>query len=237
MSSPNGKGYAPFDHDLHARSRPPDDFWGQVRRTVKGQPVPAEQIEMIVAAAVSALELGPEDVVLDLACGNGALSARMFDRCAELVGVDSSEYLVSVAKANFERSPQRLFLLDDVAAFARGEPRPERFTKVLCYGSFSYFSEEIARAVLRLLAERFVAVSRVYIGNLPDRARSASFYTVSPALSGELDDPRSQIGIWRSMEEFRGLAASCGWKAEFRNMPAAFYASHYRYDALLSRPR
>ena len=103
----------------------------------------------MVAAIRTGLDLRAEDVVLDLACGNGALSARLFDSCAGLVGVDASEYLIEVAKANFELVPRYTFLLDDAAHYAESEPEPERFSKVLCYGSFSYFSYDDARARAR----------------------------------------------------------------------------------------
>jgi len=45
------------DYDSHARTRPRDDFWGQVRRTVHGQPVTEAQVGMIVGAAADLLAL------------------------------------------------------------------------------------------------------------------------------------------------------------------------------------
>lgn len=229
------KGYRTFDHDQHARSVAPDDFWGQIRRTVNGRPVPEEQIRMIVDAVISGLDLRSDDVLLDLACGNGALTARLYDSCSASLGVDSSEYLVEVARKNFQRPPTRLFAVGDVADFAAREPDAERFTKALCYGSFSYFSPETAQAVLRLLASRFRNVTRIFIGNLPDRERANAFYASSPPSPGELDDPRSQIGVWRSPDEFRHIALQTGWDCELRHMPRDFYAAHYRYDVVLSR--
>jgi hypothetical protein len=47
-----------------------------VRRTVGGKPVDEEQIGLIVGAIRQALACRPADVVLDLACGDGALSER-----------------------------------------------------------------------------------------------------------------------------------------------------------------
>lgn len=214
----------------------PDDFWGQIRRTVNGRPVPEEQIRMILDAAGTGLDLRPGDALLDLACGNGALSSRFFSSCSHFLGVDSSEYLISVAKKHFERAPGYRFTLQDVADYVRLEPHPERFTKALCYGSFSYFSADSAEAFLRLLAGRFARIDRLFIGNLPDRERLSSFYVSSRASEEELIDPRSQIGIWRTRDEFRALARACGWSAEFSVMPETFYAAHYRYDALLTRP-
>ncbi|NCT84820.1 MAG: hypothetical protein GXC94_16865 [Comamonadaceae bacterium] len=226
--------YKTFDHDAYARSKAPDDFWGQIRRTVNGQPVPDEQIAMIVSAIKTQLALSSEDVLLDLASGNGALSTLLFDACAGCLGVDKSDYLVGVAQQSFQRPPAYTFQAQGAAEYVIAEPRPERFTRVLCYGSFAYFSQAEAELVLGTLFRKFGNVQRVFIGNLPDKGRAREFYkeNFNPR---ELSDNHSQIGIWRSRAEFEALARAAGWRVQFLSMPAEFYASYYRYDVLLSR--
>jgi cyclopropane fatty-acyl-phospholipid synthase-like methyltransferase len=227
--------YRKFDHNEHAKSRAPDDFWGQIRRTVQGQPVSDEQIGMIVGAINAALQLQQDDKLLDLACGNGALSHLFFDSIAEYQGVDFSEHLILIAKKNFERLPGHQFVTLGAAEYVRQEAHPEKFTKVLCYGSFSYFSAADAAEVLRTLHDKFTSVQKVFIGNLPDRDRAAAFYKERPVSAEEMSDNESQIGIWRSQSEFERLAGTAGWKVHFSVMPAEYYAGYYRYDALLSR--
>lgn len=217
------------------RLRPRDDFWGQVKRTVGGRPVDESQIAMIVDAVVDSLRLSPKDVVLDLACGNGALSARLYPLCGELLGVDYSDYLISVALEYFADPPRRHFICQDAASYVESEPNPERFTKVLCYGSFAYLSVEDAVLTLENLHRRFSSVQRVFIGNLPDLARASAFYRRSMPAVSVLTDPTSAIGIWRTEDQMAQVAAACGWEAEFRRMPDGWYGSHYRYDALLTR--
>jgi len=175
-----------------------------------------------------------DDTLLDIACGNGALSHLLFDSCAGYLGVDLSGHLISVAKANFEAVPNYQFTQQGGSEYVRSESRPERFSKVLCYGSFSYFSAADAAEVLRTLFEKFGNVRAVFIGNLPDKDRATEFYKKQPD-SQELADCCSQIGIWRTRSEFTQLASDAGWKVKFSTMPARFYASHYRHDALLTR--
>ena len=227
--------YKKFDYDEYARTCQPDDFLGQVRRTVQGKPVSVEQIEMIINVIKGALGMRPNSVLLDLACGNGSLSRLLFDSCAEYLGIDLSEYLISVAKKNFESLPHYRFLQQGVAEYVRLELQPERFSEVLCYGSFSYFSAADAADVLRLLFEKFSNVQTVYIGNLPDKELAAEFYKENQTSAEELSDNSSQLGIWRTKSEFSKIANNAGWKVKFSTMPAVFFASHYRYDALLSR--
>lgn len=228
------KTYLKFDHDEYAKTREPDDFWGQVRRTVQGAPVSDDQIKMIVDAIRSALDMKHEDTLLDIACGNGALSHLLFDSCSGYLGVDLSGHLISVAKANFEALPNYHFIQQGAAEYIRSESTPERFSKVLCYGSFPYFPAADAAEVLRTLFNKFSNVQAVFIGNLPDRDRAVDFYKKQPDVD-ELADCYSQIGIWRTRDEFTRLASDAGWKVQISTMPAVFYASYYRYDALLRR--
>lgn len=227
--------YKKFDHNEHAKSRAPDDFWGQIRRTVQGEPVSDEQIKMIVDAIQAALRLKPDDKLLDLACGNGALSRLLFDSITEYQGVDFSEHLISVAKKNFEKLPGYRFVTQGAAEYVRQEAHPEKFTKVLCYGSFSYFPAADAAEVLRTLFDKFTNVQSVFIGNLPDKDRATAFYKEKQVSTEEMADHESQIGIWRTQNEFAQLAGDAGWKTKFSVMPAEYYAGYYRYDVLLSR--
>jgi SAM-dependent methyltransferase len=219
-----------IDYDQHARTRPRDDLWGQVRRTVRGQPVGAEQIDLIVATVVQLLQLGGGDTLLDLACGNGALSAQLQGRCRASLGVDISPYLVDVARERFETEAHH-FIVDDIANYAETGAEPERFTKALCYGSLSYLSDADVARMLRALRSRFPNLRRVMLGNLPDPARVGAFHAEPLP---ELGEPRSAIGVWRSPSELARLAGD-GWTLSTSNMPATFFAAHYRFDALLER--
>lgn len=234
MSNSN-KPYPTFDHDEYARSCAPDDFLGQTRRTVQGKPVSEEQIQMIIATITSKLGLQPNDTLLELACGNGALSRFLFDHCHDYLGVDFSEYLISVAKKNFEKLPHHRFMMEGAAEYVRGEAQPQRFTKVLCYASFCYFPVADTAEVLRTLHDKFTNVRTVFIGNLPDRDRAKEFYKNRQPSEQELSDFSTAIGTWRTHAEFSKLASDAGWKVQFSTMPPEFFSSYYRFDALLSR--
>ncbi len=224
-----------FDHNAYARTKDSTDFWGQIRRTVNGKPVSEEQIMMIVTAIRESLQLRPVDVVLDLACGNGALSNFLFEYCSSLHGVDFSEFLISVAKDHFEREPNLTFKLNDITTYLQTENTPERFTKALCYGSFSYLTEDDAIKTLTSLCSKFYNVEHLFIGNLPDFDRKHIFYTKNTPPSEEYKLNTTSIGIWRTKNEMASLAESAGWNVMFSEMPEKFYSSGYRYDVLLTR--
>ncbi len=227
--------FAKSDYKEYPKTLAAGDLWGQVRRTVNGKPVTDDQIAYIVSAIRAGLALRADDVLLDLACGNGALSRYFADDCAALHGVDFSPYLVEVATRLFARPPRVTFALADAASYVREEPEPERFHQVLCYGSFPFFKEADGATVLRELCRRFLNVRRIYIGNVPDRDRAHLFYRAGKADPAELDDPAAAIGRWRTAAEWTEFAAGHGWKARFHHMPREFYASHYRFDVVLDR--
>lgn len=227
------------NYDTQAGSRLRTESREQASRTVHGRPVPDKQIDLIVAAVVAALGLGPADVLLDLACGNGALSDRLFECCAGGIGVDASEYLVGVAQECFA-TPTRRYAMADVADWVEAEADPGRFTKAVCYGSFSHLSDDTAARMLRALQRRFPRVSRVLLGNLPDPARASRFHG-APGEAGsrvgrrpDLRAPASDLGVWRDEAEITTLAGP-GWQVATQPMPPEFLDAHYRYDAILVR--
>lgn len=227
--------YNEFNHDEFARTRPRNDFLGQIRRTVNGEPVSEEQMQLIVDAIISRLKLNKEDKVLDLACGNGVLSKRLFDQCAELNGVDLSSFLISVAQEYFQDLPYYKFIQSDIVDFLSNDSEPLKFNKALCYGSFSYLSQEAAKKTLILLRSRYPNISHVYIGNLPDYDKRHLFFTSSTPSEKDLHIHTTSIGIWRSEEDFCTLSSECGWKPTIYYMSNNFYSRKYRYDVLLEK--
>lgn len=222
-----------YDHKEYPKMVGEKDYWGQVKRTVNGQAVREEDIAMITSAIRHGLELKPggQDCLLDLGCGNGALTSLLYDSVRGALGVDFSEYLIQVAKRDFQEPGRFEYEEKDVYQYLFSEKHPERFNKVLMYGCFSYFHN--AQAILNLLRERFTSVERVFIGNIPDLSLAGEFYYSGIPSLNELRDPESKIGVWRTESEFRVLAEQTGWRAQFLRMPAEFYSAHYRYDVVL----
>jgi len=228
--------YPKSDYREYPKNLPEDDLWGQVRRTVYGKPVSDDQIQMIVDSMRAGLALTGEDRLLELGCGNGALSHFLFDGCIEFVGVDSSDYLISVAQRRFQR-PGFTFIASDAMAYLSAESQPARYNKALCYAMLSYLADEQAEALLTGLSSRFTGITTVFLGNLPDRDRAHLFFPEGKDFAAELDDPASQVGRWRSPAQVEALATRCGWRTRIELMPAGFYQAHYRYNAVLERAR
>jgi SAM-dependent methyltransferase len=227
-------------YEKHARSCNPKDFQSQVMRTPHGKPVGHEQIALMVDGIGKGLDIGAQDLLLDLCCGNGAITDPIFARCRGGVGVDFTPYLIEVAKANFERPPDRLFRLADALEYVETTDDTGRFTKVMCYGAFQCLMESKAAGVLVTLRRRFPNVQRVLLGNLPDLDRAGLFWRQDvgsePWSLFDLKRHDTPFGIWRTVEEVRKLTTSCGWDTEISRMPSQYFCAHYRFDAVLTVP-
>lgn len=235
---PSDPPYVPYGADFykeHPKLCAPDDYWGQVKRTVAGQPVSEEQIQLIVDAVVAGLALGEDDVLLDLCCGNGALTTRIVDHCQRAVGVDFSAALIAVAERAFA-NPRQAYHLGEVLGWVRSQPSPDpQYTVGLCYGSFSYLPRRDAGALLGEVCDRFPHIRRVFIGNLPDRNRAADFFAGRASTPGEADRHDTQIGVWYTPDDFVRMGSAAGWDVEIRRMPDQFYGRAIRFDAVLRR--
>ena len=227
-------GQAWHDYLERPKTCAPDDFWDQVRRTVNGKPLPQEQLDLIFSMIRQALCFQPSDVLLDLCCGNGRLGFEFFGDAHEYLGVDYSPVLIEIARKNFESPPTHTFLLQSAQAYCQEEPHPERFTKLLCFGSFAYLSEQEACAVLSLLRGRFARLKRLFISPIPDKDKADVFFNGRMAEKPSTDDHTSAIGRWYTREDFTKLAETCGWKTTIVEMPPAFYQAYYRFSAVLA---
>src|SRR5665213_859239 len=110
---PSSKNRAFFNR----RATEATSIWDQVYRTIGGIPVDDAQIKLTVDAIARGLDLGPNDYVLDLCCGNGALSERIFSLCRGGVGLDFAENMIRIAREKFERPPRETYIRSDVEAF------------------------------------------------------------------------------------------------------------------------
>ena len=73
------------------------DFLWQVGKTVNGEEVSCEQLELIVKTIVDRLELSDKDKVLDLGCGNGLLTKKTSIFVQEITGLDLTTELCDIA--------------------------------------------------------------------------------------------------------------------------------------------
>lgn len=223
------------DYKEYPKTLEPNDFWGQVRRTMMGKPITNHEVDCIIKSIVKELRLNTTDNFCDLACGNGALSAKLFGNILSYCGVDESEYLIQVAKQNFEIQPDYYFICDEVEKFVINCVDSEKYTKLMCYASIQYFRDEKLKHIFEELKSRFVNVERILIGNIPDRNKTSEFFKDAPVDESVLNDHTAQIGRWFSEDEIKQLAEEYGYVPEIFHLDESIFNSRYRFDAVFIR--
>ena len=221
-----------FDYIERPKTLDPSDFWGQVKRTLNGKPVPQEQIDSMFHIIRQLLDFRQNDVLLDICCGNGRLGAEFFNEVGGYLGVDLSPCLIEIAQNNFSRNNSHRFTLSDVLSYLDNECEPNVFSKAMCYGSCHGFTDEELKMIWTKLYERFVNIRTFLLGALPDWSRADSFFNGDVP---SLNDHTSSTGRWFKWDELRKNALACGWNSRIVYMPDNFYQAHYRFNVILTR--
>lgn len=219
-----------FDYTERPKQFGREEFWQQVRRTLNGKPIDESQIQLIVDQIVGALALRAGDSVLDIGCGNGALSVRLEPHVGRLVGVDYSDYLIDIAREYFQ-SERLKFEIGRIEEMIGGG-HFDGFDKALLYGVSSYLDDELLESLVDWYFR--TGGGTMFIGNVRDRTCAEEFYRRVPT-PAELDDTTSSIGKWRQREWFETLAARYSLNIRFLKMPDSFYLSKYYYDVLFAK--
>ncbi len=221
---------ADFDYEERPKQFGREDFWQQVRRTVNGQPVSEAQISVIVEQVVQGLDLQKGDELLDIGCGNGALTTRFEPHVDHIIGMDRSSYLIDVGREHFASDCLSFELMSIEEMISSSEF--QKANKALLYGVSSYLSDELLRA---LIAWYFRGhCGQLFIGNVRDRRHASEFYK-GERTDDELSDHTTSIGKWREQSWFIELADQLGISVRFMKMPEEFYLSRYYFDVVFSR--
>jgi SAM-dependent methyltransferase len=211
----------------------PSDPLVQVGRTVGGRPIAPDQIERLVAAVERALALDAPDVLVDLCCGNGMVTARLAPACARAVGVDFSGALIEVARRDYP-APNLVYLHRSVEALTPADFPDGPPTKACMNQGLQFLTEPMLRRLLASLAPLNPKGMRLFFTDVPDAARLEAFYN-TPERWAEFERRRAEgteaLGMWWAEDHLRSIFEDYGYAVELSMDPERFTA-HYRFDLL-----
>ena len=218
--------------DQWPRRHAAGDHLRQVAKTVNGVVIDAGQVEAMTAEVTRRLRLAPSDVLLDLCCGNGLLTARLAARCGRVVGVDFSAPLLEVARRDHRPgnvSYQHASVLD----LDRLPLSPGSFTKVLFYDALQHFSAVEFRRLLALLVPLLAEERLVLVGGVPYRpyrhrwldtpARQSRYW--ARRLTG-----RDRFGTWWRHDDVARACTAVGLQCARHDQPPGLYNARFRVD-------
>ncbi|MFM1813570.1 MAG: hypothetical protein RLZ98_265 [Pseudomonadota bacterium] len=204
----------------------------QVLRTLDRQPVSPEAFAAIMSSITTMLQPDGSHALLDLCCGNGAVTRGLFGQFQSVMAVDlAAEF---VAQINRDAPPHVTACVGDAKTI---EFPPASFDRILLYAGLQYFSEEETVALFGRLHRWTRPGGRVVLGDIPDLARRWRFFDSaereSTYFSG-LQHGQPLVGFWFESEWLIKLARHAGFSFARRHdqLPSLPY-QHYRFDLVV----
>lgn len=198
----------------------------------------------IAADIIDKVHFEPEDIVLDVCCGNAALAQLISKSCKAIHGVDHSEKLIDSAK-KISPSPTlpsregelHLHLADALSIDKLFSENT--FDKSYCYFSFQYFNKEKRESLLEKLSCVTKPNGAIFIGDIPDKTRMWNFYESKGKFYREklsrmfqFKEGECNLGWWIDPKEIIDWCRNEKLNASIlpqKNLPHA----HYRFDVLI----
>jgi SAM-dependent methyltransferase len=203
-----------------------------------GYPRSEEHFNIVIRDIVDRLQLGKNDNLVDVGCGNGNVLKNLEPYAGSLTGVDLLENFLKVAKTVLPSvnlitaSSSRIPLTDSC------------FSKVLCYGVFVHFSsEKSAFETIRELCRICRPGGRVLIGDIPVRALRRKVIKLSweipyrlRVLLGRHPGPSIFNPLrWRfyDIKKLAEYARSLGHECEIHPLPSVLWVASHREHLLI----
>lgn len=215
----------------------PEEFFEQVKRTVRGRPMSERQIALSAEVAWTALDLNPSDTLLDLGCGNGLVTIRLAKACRAVYAVDYSTDLIEIARRS-HAAPNLTYVHCDATELTAARLDNLRPTKVAMLAGLQYFTVVMVERLLATIGTLTGGLAPVFFSDVPDVVHLQDFYD-TPERWAYYEQQRAMgtepMGTWWDRRHLAELLRPAGYAAEFRDQQADRYAYYHRFD-LLARP-
>jgi SAM-dependent methyltransferase len=212
------------------------DFLRQVCHTIDGRPYTPAQFDTMVDAIRHEFRLGPMSSLLDVCCGNGAVTAKLALHCQQAVGIDFSTPLIDVAR-KFHGADNTRFLDLDARELTSIDLPGAPFDKVMMYGALQHFDVEDLDRLLSAFLRHGSADRTILLGGVPDKARLHRLFDTPDKLTLHRtfqQEGRDVIGTWWDTNAIRDACRRFGLDCRIDDESSDRPGGHYRFDAWIS---
>lgn len=220
-------------YDNRARAVDRQDFLKQVGHTERGRSISEAQFQAMLASLRARLDLRPDDVLLDLCCGNGVFTRHLAGDVHHAVGVDFSSELITLAQAH-HRADNLVYHAQDVKDLRVGQlGQGAGFSKILMNAALQHFAASEFRALLEALLAGATSDRILLFSFVPDFDKRDAFRkTLKPSFEVRWRRllGRDLLGHWWGREEVSAIGANLGLNVEFFEADPALDDSRYRFD-------
>jgi SAM-dependent methyltransferase len=216
------------------------EYLKQVEMTLNGEPYSDAEFQRVTSRIADRMQLGENDVLLDICCGNGVVTAELAKHCREVVGIDFSEPLLEIANRAHRPANVTYLRANALDVGSLGLESKKKFTKVLINGALHCFLPRQFRPllenILKLSTDNFV----IFLCRVPDGSRKNVFFNTFKKKVRHIYYKilrRDALGTWWDETFIRKHCADLGLRCEFYlfgdsiDLPS----QHYRFDIKISR--
>jgi 2-polyprenyl-3-methyl-5-hydroxy-6-metoxy-1,4-benzoquinol methylase len=205
-----------------------NDPKAQVSRLISGILHPDELMDKIANKIANQIQLKPNDVLLDVCCGNGILTRKLALKCNSVIAIDFSEVLIKNAQRT--ESSNITWICEDASNFKLSQ----QFDKIVLYFSFQYFeSNQQALKVIESLKLHLKPDGILLIGDIPDADFKWKYYDTFPkrffAIWSKLKGKNNMGRFWRKSDLVK-LCSEIDLKSEIQKQETWQPYSWYRFD-------
>ena len=235
-----------WDSYRNADAQSEDDLFIQVGKTIAKQPIPRDMFASMVERIVERLQLGNEDHLLDMCCGNGLITFELAQVAERVSAVDFADHLIKAANAfkvlpNIEYRVGDVTLpIADIVAHGGQVAGGDMPNKYLMNDALAYFDPQALATILdNVCAAGDGGALRFLLTGIPNRALKWNFYDTPERKlrHSELlrvgDETNDGLGRWWEAAEIEAACAERYLQVEIQNQPVSI--SDYRMDALIWR--
>jgi ubiquinone/menaquinone biosynthesis C-methylase UbiE len=207
----------------------------QVGRTLNKVPISGELFKKLLKKIEENLEIGREDVVLDLCCGNGLITNYLAPKCKFIVGVDFTEKLIDEMNKG-KKSDNIIGIVNDITTM---KFKDNSFDKILFYFSIQHISHEQTVRLFNSVNKWLKKGGLFYVGDILDNDRIWNFFNTRSREDfyfKSVENENPMPGTWYT----KGFLEKLGNYANFRECSVVeqskeFIHSHYRFDMIYKK--
>ncbi|MCI0533776.1 MAG: class I SAM-dependent methyltransferase [Verrucomicrobiales bacterium] len=213
------------------------EFLVQVGHTINGKPYSRPQFETMIASVRGSLQLGSDDVLIDICCGNGVVTVELAKHCRSTLGVDFSVPLITVARKfnagdKISYRVMNALELDALPTLAEGP-----FSRVLMYAALQHFEPQDLMRLLTGFLKHTGGDRIIVLGGVLDVERKLRFLDTQEKLQmyeRYQMEGRDRLGTWWKKDFVSDVCKELGLRCEIDDHSDGRPGGHYRFDAKIS---
>ena len=216
-----------------------EDLYIQVGKTNNKKPIRKEIFDLVNQHIAAILSLQPDDVFVELCCGNGLCTYEFRNMVQQIIAVDFAPHLIEAAK-EFKQAPNITYCLGSVFDFL--EEFKDNWpgvtpTKFLMNDSLAYFTPAGLKTILEHLADISGNNFTFLIRGVPNDLLKWNFYSTEEWKARyyenqkKPDNTNDGLGRWWTPQEIEEVCSSLGLEHAIQDQPAAI--SNFRMDIII----